>query len=99
MRTACFALLCFATLATAQTTRPDERETSLSHVTQLTSGFARAGEAYFSPDMKHVIFQASKEKDAQYQMYVAAVKWEGDRLAGLEEPKRISAENSRNTCG
>ncbi len=99
MRNSLLALVLFSSLAPAQTTLPAERETSLRDIVQLTSGFARAGEAYFSPDMKHIIFQASPERDAHYQMYVAAVKWEGERIAGLDEPKRISLENSRNTCG
>ena len=34
-----------------------------------------------------------------YQMYVAPLKWEGDRIAGLGTPTRISPEPSRNTCG
>ncbi len=102
MRIALFFLVFVPHVAlaqTTQTTQPAERETSLSDIVQLTSGFARAGEAYFSPDMKHVIFQASPERDSHYQMYVATVRWEGERIAGLNEPNRISADDSRNTCG
>lgn len=85
--------------ASAQTTQPAERETPLTDIIQLTTGFARAGEAYFSPDMTHVIFQASPERDAHYQMFLAKVTRDGDRIVGVGEPMRISEENSRNTCG
>jgi Tol biopolymer transport system component len=99
MRTVLLALLMPVHVALAQTTQPAERESSLSDVVQLTTGFARAGEAYFSPDMKWMIFQASRERDAQYQMYVAPLKWAGDRIEGSTYPIRISPDNSRNTCG
>src|SRR5689334_18654013 len=46
-------------------------EPSLSDIVQLTSGFPRAGEAYFSRDAKWIIFQASPQGEQQYQMYVA----------------------------
>ncbi len=35
----------------------NEKDT-LSQIVQLTEGFDRAGEAYFSPDMKWIVFQA-----------------------------------------
>ena len=94
-----FTLLCVVSFLKAQTTRPAERETSLSDVVQLTQAFARAGEAYFSPDMRWIIFQESHKPDAPYQMYVAPLKWEGDRIAGSGHPFRISPDQARNTCG
>ncbi len=99
MRIACLAVGFLVQVAVAQSSQPAAGEPSLSGVVQLTQGFARAGEAYFSPDMKHIIFQASPSRDAHYQMYVAALKWEGEQIVGLDEAKRISVENSRNTCG
>ncbi|HEX8524293.1 MAG TPA: hypothetical protein VF669_18705 [Tepidisphaeraceae bacterium] len=66
---------------------------------QLTQDFERAGEAYFSPDMKWIIFQATPKGEKNYQMYVAKLKWAVERLVGTEKPVRISPENSRNTCG
>ncbi len=99
MRMPLFFLLFVPHLALAQTTQPAERETSLSDVVQLTKGFARAGEAYLSPDAKHVVFQASSERDAHYQMYVAEVVWQDGRITHTNPPVRISGENSRNTCG
>jgi hypothetical protein len=91
MRTAfVFAILSICCVVQAQTTQSAQRETSLSEVVQLTQGFARAGEAYFSPDMKWIIFQASAKPDAPYQMYVAPLKSEGDRIVGSGHPFRIS---------
>ncbi|MGH7180088.1 MAG: hypothetical protein ACREJC_22110 [Tepidisphaeraceae bacterium] len=54
---------------------------SLTDIVQLTHGFDRAGEAYFSPDMAWIIFQAAPRGEARYQMYVAPVLYEmsGDR--------------------
>ena len=92
----------FACPRTAPATAPsqDPREAAiLSDLTQLTFGFDKAGEAYFSPDMKWIIFQASPKDMPHYQMYVAPLKWEGDRIVGLGEPTRVSPELSRNTCG
>ncbi len=47
----------------------------LSNVQQLTSGFDRAGEAYFSPGMRWIIFQATPKGESDYQMYVAPLRW------------------------
>lgn len=74
-------------------------EDSLSDIAQLTSGFERAGEAYFSPDMSWIIFQATPKGEKHYAQYVAKLKKEGDRIAGTEAPVRISPPDSRNTCG
>src|SRR5688572_23383522 len=80
-------------------TPPQSEAEVLSEVVQLTHSFQRAGEAYFSPDMKWIIFQASTRPDESYQMYVAQLKWEGERIAGLFTPIRISPEGSWNSCG
>jgi Tol biopolymer transport system component len=67
--------------------------------------FAKAGEAYFSPDAKWIIFQAivaskgDQPPASIYAMYVAKVKREGGRLKGIEEPILVSAPGSANTCG
>jgi TolB protein len=75
------------------------RETALSDVVQLTSGFDRAGEAYFSPDANWIIFQATPKGETHYAMYVAKLEREGDRITGAAEPRRISPPGTRNTCG
>lgn len=72
---------------------------SLTDITQLTRGFDKAGEAYFSKDMQWMIFQAVPRGEQHYQMYVAAVKYEQGEIKGLATPVRVSPQNSRNTCG
>jgi Tol biopolymer transport system component len=76
-----------------------ESEPALSDIVQLTSGFPRAGEAYFSHDAKWIIFQAAPQGEQHYQMYVARLRWQGGGIVGLDQPVRISPPNSRNTCG
>src|SRR3954471_20245329 len=53
------------------TTRQGSETDSLSDVTQLTRGFDRAGEAYFSPKMDWIVFQATPHGQTNYQMYMA----------------------------
>ena len=80
-------------------TQPVAEETMLSDVIQLTGGFSRAGEAYFSPEMRSIVFQAVPHGQAHYQMYVAALEWGDDRITGIKSMWRVSPANSRNTCG
>ena len=96
------------TAATASQTQPTEPPTppgttsendTLSQIVQLTEGFDRAGEAYFSPDMKWIVFQAAPRGEQHYQMFLAPLIWEGQTLAGGGKPIRISPPDSRNTCG
>lgn len=44
----------------------------LKHIRQLTQDFARAGEGYFSPDQKQIIFQAEEKETGNpfYQIFV-----------------------------
>jgi Tol biopolymer transport system component len=71
----------------------------LSDPIQLTHNFEQAGEAYFSPDMKWIIFQAMTRPDQWYVMYVAPLKWDRDRITGIGKPIRITREGSWNSCG
>lgn len=71
----------------------------LEDVTQLTTGFSRAGEGYFSPDMKWIIFQAVPPAQEHYQMYLARLHLMDGKSAAIDTPIRISPQNSRNTCG
>lgn len=71
-----------------------ENEHYLSNITQLTfssMGFEKAGEAYFSPDEKKIIFQAVPKGESHYQMYVM----------DLDEqvPKMVSTGKGACTCG
>lgn len=86
-------------MALAQTEPAAAREANLSSITQLTSGFDKAGEAYFSSDMNWIIFQAAPKGQAQYQMFVARIKRNRGEIIGIETPTQISPEPSRNTCG
>ena len=73
---------------------------------QLTtsSQFAKAGEAYFSPDGKRIIFQAVEpaeegtEVDPFYAMYLADFIESSDGPR-LENIRKISPPGSANTCG
>jgi len=85
----------------------DERGILDNHV-QLTFGerFARAGEAYFSPDDSQIIFQATEQPDEgeeespHYAMYVADIlRDENDRITGIDNITRLSPEGTANTCG
>jgi Tol biopolymer transport system component len=49
--------------------------------------------------MKWIIFQASTKPEEDYQMHVAQLKWEGDRITGVNAPIRISPSPSWNSCG
>ena len=63
----------------------------LKKIRQVTSGFARAGEGYFRPDGKAVIFQASDALDGDYQIYT-------QDLAPGSTPKRVSTGKGKCTC-
>jgi len=54
-------------------------------------GFEKAGEAYFSPDEKSIIFQAVPEGEAHYQMYVMEID------QGI--PLMVSTGKGACTCG
>src|SRR5580698_7526103 len=70
-----------------------QEEAHLKNIKQVTFNFVRAGEGYFSPDGKKIIFQA-EEKDTGnpfYQIFVLE----------LDSGKfhRISPGQGRTTCG
>ena len=54
----------------------------LSNMRQVTSGFVKAGEGYFSPDGNTIIYQAVPQDYPFYQIYTQAL--------GGGEPQRIS---------
>ena len=79
----------------------------LSNHVQLTTReqFLKAGEAYFSPEGKWIIFQAvpapeaGKGPEPHYSMYVAKLKRDGGHITGIEKPILISPPGSWNSCG
>ena len=76
--------------------QPQGESETLNDVTQLTRGFARAGEAYFSPDMRWIIFQASPVGQENYQMYVARLRYEtGGTTRAAEFVERDSSPRRR----
>lgn len=92
-----------AAAAPAQDQNPEAR--GFASAVQLTApaDFAKAGEAYFSPDASWVIFQAvpaGSSSEAHYSMYVAKLERDGGgAVTGLGEPIRVSEPGSANTCG
>ncbi|RPG18035.1 MAG: hypothetical protein CBB69_006555 [Phycisphaera sp. TMED9] len=84
-----------------------EEAAFLADPVQLTFNdqFVKAGESYFSPDGKKIIFQAVEQTsgtppDDFYAMFVAdTVRDESGRTRSLENIRKISPEGSANTCG
>jgi Tol biopolymer transport system component len=63
----------------------------LKNIRQVTFGFSKAGEGYFRPDGKAVIFQAAQPGEDDYQIYTLD-------LAAGEQPKRVSTGKGKCTC-
>jgi len=62
----------------------------LSNIRQVTRGMTKAGEGYFSPDGRQIVYQAVPPDYPFYQIYTQS-------LSG-GEPKRISTGRGRTTC-
>jgi Tol biopolymer transport system component len=62
----------------------------LSNIRQVTSGMVKAGEGYFSPDGKTIIYQAVPQDYPFYQIFT-------QQLAG-GKPKLVSTGRGRTTC-
>lgn len=75
-------------------------ERFLSNVRQVTHGFVKAGEGYFSPDGKTIVFQAVPEGYPFYQIYTLPLADENDGEGGSSAPvpRRISTGRGRTTC-
>ncbi len=63
----------------------------LSNMRQVTSGFSKAGEGYFSPDGQTIVYQAIRKEYPFYQIYTQT-------LAGKSKPQSISTGRGRTTC-
>ena len=103
-----FILLILCSLSTLTGCReynvyqPAAEAESITQVTQLTSGFDRAGSAVFSRDQRWLLFLASKAQTSPgqtLQLYLAKLNWQQNGLPRLEHPIRISPDGSRNLCG
>ncbi len=62
----------------------------LTGIRQVTSGFVKAGEGYFSPDAGEIVYQAVPQDYPFYQIFL-------QNLAG-SAPRRISTGEGRTTC-
>src|SRR5688572_15959765 len=83
-------LMVIAASSVAQTQAPTERD-FLSRVRRLTVEGKRAGEGYWSPDGKRLVFQSEREPgNPFYQIYAL------DFATG--ETKRISPGIGKTTC-
>lgn len=70
---------------------PSELESKyLTNLRQVTDGFVKAGEGYFSPDGKTIIYQAIRQEYPFYQIYTQPL--EG------KEPALVSTGRGRTTC-
>jgi Tol biopolymer transport system component len=65
-------------------------EKYLSHVRQVTDGFVKAGEGYFSPDGREIVYQAVPKDYPFYQIYTQPL--------GGGVSRRVSTGRGRTTC-
>lgn len=68
----------------------------LSGVRQVTSGFVRAGEGYFSPDGKTIVYQAITADYPFYQIYIQPLEVRAEE--SLSAAHRVSTGRGRTTC-
>lgn len=87
---ACALVGALASQAAAQDAATSVEPKYLKNVRQVTSGFVKAGEGYFSPDGKEIIYQAVPKNYPFYQIYRQPL--EGG------EPKLVSTGRGRTTC-
>ena len=80
-------------------TPPRAESATLNDVVQLTSDYARAGEAYFSPDMRWIIFQAAPKGQENYQMYVARLRYDSSGTTRAAEFVERSSSPRRRISG
>ncbi len=69
---------------------PSHESKYLTNIRQVTSGMVKAGEGYFSPDGKSIIYQAQPNDYPFYQIFTQAL------VDG--KPKRVSTGRGRTTC-
>jgi Tol biopolymer transport system component len=87
-----FALICLALGAEPTADWQKLEAVHLKNIRQVTHDFVRAGEGYFSPDVKQIIFQA-EEKDSGnpfYQIFVMEL--------ATGKYRRVSPGVGRTTC-
>ena len=77
----------------SESTPPSIESKFLKNIRQLTFDFTKAGEGYFSPDGKTIIFQAVPREYMFYQIYTLPL--DGAQAA---KPKLVSTGRGRTTC-
>lgn len=73
----------------------------LSNVRQVTSGMVKAGEGYFSPDGKQIVYQAQPLDYPFYQIFTQPLDVGGTGILPVNaatRPKQISTGRGRTTC-
>src|SRR5689334_410946 len=85
-------LACYALAADPPTDWEKAEAVHLTNIKQLTKDFVRAGEGYFSPDGKTIIFQAEEKEGGNpfYQIYTQDLS--GGRF------RRVSPGIGKTTC-
>lgn len=86
----CLIAILVATSAASSPAQESVESQFLKNPRQVTSGFVRAGEGYFSPDGRTIIYQAVPQDYPFYQIYTQP-------LAG-GTPHRVSTGRGRTTC-
>ena len=88
MKTTSIAVAAALILSISSTAQADTP--FLKNIKQVTNGFEKAGEGYFSPNGKTIIYQAIRREYPFYQIYTQPLN--GTR------PKLISTGRGRTTC-
>ena len=86
----CCILFTASSADAAEPTTPDVESKYLANIHQVTHGLPRAGEGYFSPDGKTIVYQAYPVGYPFYQIYTQNLE-SGD-------VRRISPGRGRTTC-
>ena len=90
IRTTLLASLVFGSVAAAAESAAAPKSIEgefLSNIRQVTSGFVKAGEGYFSPDGKQIVYQAVSKDYPFYQIYTQPLQAAG---TPIPEPRLVS---------
>src|SRR5215471_14337799 len=87
-----YAWLVFSPLAADPVDWQKAEDQHLKNIRQVPKDFVRAGEGYFSPDGKQIIFQAEEKETGNpfYQIYVMDLK--------TKRTRRLSPGIGKTTC-
>jgi len=78
---------------------PSVESRCLANVRQVTAGMEKAGEGYFSPDGKTIIYQAVPPGYPFYQIYQQRAPGDaGGAKTAADVPRQVSTGRGRTTC-